>query len=135
MQCPRCKAELATEKYKGIEIDRCTSCRGMWLDYHELDELEDIVFDDDDAKASLMYSHTQTDLPCPHCNEALRRFNYRGWDLELDFCENEHGYWLDEGEEKRILDLMKQRIKDLNRSASAEGQFARFLKGLRSKRR
>ena len=38
-----------------------------------------------------------------------------------------HGYWLDRGEEDCILDLMKQRARDLRRSESAAQQWARFM--------
>ena len=40
MKCPVCKdvTLLMTEK-KGIEIDYCTECRGIWLDRGELEKL------------------------------------------------------------------------------------------------
>ena len=133
MLCPRCKGELRQESLQGIEVDRCTSCEGLWLDYGELDQLEDVVLDDDHAKGSLMFRSRPGELPCPHCQQAMRAFNYRAYNLELDFCENEHGWWLDHGEEKRVLELMEQRIKDLGRSTSAEQEWARFLKNAKSK--
>ena len=46
MNCPRCNDELEVENYKGIEVDRCSQCQGMWLDYGELDQLEDVVLDE-----------------------------------------------------------------------------------------
>ncbi len=39
MDCPRCKTALRIEDYRGIEVDRCPQCQGMWLDYGELDQL------------------------------------------------------------------------------------------------
>lgn len=40
MKCPVCKdvTLLMTEK-KGVEIDYCPECRGIWLDRGELDKL------------------------------------------------------------------------------------------------
>ena len=40
MKCPVCKdvTLLMTEK-KGVEIDSCPECRGIWLDRGELDKL------------------------------------------------------------------------------------------------
>ena len=49
MNCPRCHAVLSVEKYEGIQIDRCSSCKGMWLDYNELDQLEDKELNDDET--------------------------------------------------------------------------------------
>ncbi|MEW6058511.1 MAG: zf-TFIIB domain-containing protein [Bdellovibrionota bacterium] len=40
MNCPVCKDKtlLMTEK-KGIEVDYCANCRGIWLDRGELEKL------------------------------------------------------------------------------------------------
>ena len=39
MKCPKCGSDLTPEVSRGIEIDRCASCGGMWLDAGELDAL------------------------------------------------------------------------------------------------
>ncbi len=39
MKCPRCGADLVTEDYQGIQIDRCPECNGMWLDEGEVNQL------------------------------------------------------------------------------------------------
>ena len=40
MHCPRCHtAELVERERTGIQIDICTSCRGVWLDRGELEKL------------------------------------------------------------------------------------------------
>ncbi|MEA2524191.1 MAG: uncharacterized protein QOF73_1418 [Thermomicrobiales bacterium] len=39
MICPACGAELQTLERQGVEIDRCPSCRGVWLDRGELEKL------------------------------------------------------------------------------------------------
>ena len=133
MHCPRCKAELKTEQYKGIEVDRCPDCGGMWLDYPELDQVEDIVLDEDEVKGTMIYSSRTSDISCPRCGGLMKAFNYRLYDLELDFCEKLHGFWLDQGEEKRVLELMERRIKDLKRSARAEVEWSTFLRKAKSK--
>ena len=132
MNCPRCHIELRLDNYRGIEVDRCPTCAGMWLDYGELDQLEDTVFDKDKLKGSLMFRSFDSELVCPKCEGRMQRFNYRAYNMELDFCEQEHGVWLDAGEEKRVLELMKQRIKDLNRKANAEKEWGDFLTKLKS---
>jgi Zn-finger nucleic acid-binding protein len=105
----------------------------MWLDYGELDQLEDTVFDQDEMKGSLMFRSFRGDLLCPKCQRPMQYFNYRAYDLELDFCDQEHGVWLDAGEEKRVRELMEKRIKDLKRKAKAEDEWAGFVKKLKSK--
>jgi hypothetical protein len=39
MKCPKCGADLRTEEYHGIQVDRCSGCDGMWLDAGETEEL------------------------------------------------------------------------------------------------
>lgn len=39
MLCPVCDVELAMAERKGIEIDYCPQCRGVWLDRGELDKI------------------------------------------------------------------------------------------------
>ena len=124
MKCPRCKAELVVEDYQGIEVDRCPNNEGMWLDHGELDQLEDTVFDEDKLKGSLMLRSFEGKLECPKCDKSMQRFYYRAYNLELDFCEDGHGWWLDTGEERRVLELMEQRIKDLDRKAKAESEIS-----------
>ncbi|MQF48383.1 hypothetical protein FIM08_00540 [SAR202 cluster bacterium AC-647-N09_OGT_505m] len=133
MNCPRCQTALSMENYKGVEVDRCASCKGMWLEYHELDQLEDKELNEYDVKGSLMFRSYQGDLHCPTCGSGMQMFHYRAYDLELDFCPNEHGFWLDSGEEKRVLEVMKQRIKDLKRSSNAEVEWADMLKRFKSR--
>lgn len=37
MRCPKCGMELIEIEYKGIMIDECSECEGIWLDAGELE--------------------------------------------------------------------------------------------------
>ncbi len=37
MQCPKCGMKLIEINYKDIQVDKCSSCDGVWLDAGELD--------------------------------------------------------------------------------------------------
>jgi ribosomal protein L37AE/L43A len=39
MQCPKCGMKLIEIDYKGIKIDECSSCKGIWLDAGELESV------------------------------------------------------------------------------------------------
>ncbi|MBC8412250.1 MAG: zf-TFIIB domain-containing protein [Nitrospira sp.] len=39
MRCPRCGMELIAVNYRGIEVDKCSECEGVWLDAGELEEV------------------------------------------------------------------------------------------------
>jgi hypothetical protein len=38
-RCPKCAAPLVELHLRGIEVDRCSGCQGIWLDVGELDRL------------------------------------------------------------------------------------------------
>ena len=37
MKCPKCGMELIEINYRGIKIDECSGCEGIWLDAGELE--------------------------------------------------------------------------------------------------
>ena len=39
MRCPKCGMELTEIDYKNIKIDKCFSCKGVWLDPGELESV------------------------------------------------------------------------------------------------
>ena len=129
MLCPHCSVELQTEQYQGIEVDRCPSCNGRWLDHDELDELEATVASEEERRATIEYSPRTSELACPKCGKRMTAFNYRAYSLELDACE-EHGFWLDAGEEARVRDIIEERVRGLARAASAEAAWTHFLAGM-----
>ena len=133
MDCPRCSSNLKVKKHKGVEVDQCESCEGMWLDYPELDQLEDTVLDVDEQKGSMITRPGEREIYCPKCLGPMQQFRYRYDELWLDVCAAEHGFWLDKGEEKRVLEMMAQRTKALKRSSGAEQDWARLLGRVRSK--
>jgi hypothetical protein len=39
MHCPKCGNKLIEIDYRGIEVDKCSSCQGIWLDAGELEQV------------------------------------------------------------------------------------------------
>ena len=39
MGCPRCTGKLHAETYDEVNIDRCDTCGGVWLDAGELEQI------------------------------------------------------------------------------------------------
>jgi len=132
MKCPKCNSDLVKITRHGIEVDYCTNDHGMWLDFTELDQLENEAFNDEDEKGSLIFSSTTTENRCPKCNVQLKQFKYRAYDLTLEFCENKDGFWLDAGEDDRIIQLMKQRKKDMERKFDSEEKWQDIIKHIQS---
>lgn len=103
----------------------------MWMTPAELDQLENEAFDNEADKGSLYLVTRETELKCPVCSAALRRFNYRFFDLELDCCPD-HGFWLDKDEDNRILELMKGEEERVERDFGLEDMWAKRMNHLRS---
>ena len=133
MNCPKCNVNLTQKTYKDLEIDACPNCEGMWLDFNELDQLEDSVFSKDEFKGTMILSTFPSSLNCAKCGKTMKGFKYRYYDLLLDFCDEKHGFWLDKGEEERVLDLMKEETKRLARKFDLEGTWVKTLRNLKSK--
>jgi Zn-finger nucleic acid-binding protein len=131
LNCPRDGAELVVETYNGIQLDRCPECNGRWLDNGELAELEATVANEGDRLGTIDYARKESELFCIVCSRQMVAFNYRAYNLQLDTCEELHGYWLDAGEESRVRDVMEERVRGLARAASAEESWAKLLGGMR----
>jgi len=39
MHCPKCGADLDEITFRGVRVDKCFACGGVWLDDGELEEL------------------------------------------------------------------------------------------------
>lgn len=39
LQCPKCRGTMRTYNRSGVHIEQCDSCRGIFLDYGELESL------------------------------------------------------------------------------------------------
>ena len=133
MKCPDDGTELATTTHHGVAVEACPACKGMWLGPKELDALEDEAFDlGDHEKGTLIFAVEPSTRACPECGAALQGFQYRLYDLPLEFCPAGHGYWLDAGEDDRVLTLMREEERRLKRSEQAETRWAAHLRHLRS---
>jgi len=38
-RCPKCGAPLVAVPFRGVELDKCSRCQGVWLDCGELDQV------------------------------------------------------------------------------------------------
>ncbi len=106
MKCPACSAHLVTLELSGVEADFCFSCRGVWLDRGELEQLLSREQGEDRLVAHL--SPVKVREPkrrCPGCGRAMEKVMSTGSaGIILDRCGS-HGLWTDHGELEKILAL------------------------------
>jgi Mlc titration factor MtfA (ptsG expression regulator)/Zn-finger nucleic acid-binding protein len=110
MHCPKDGATLKTQTYEAnIRVDVCPSCRGMWLDKGELEQIQATVERDHSEKLAAipMKPHSaaqarqreQPTLSCPRCGHPMQRKGHPSClHVLIDVCAGCEGIWLDEGE-------------------------------------
>jgi len=131
MNCPQCDVELQNSQDRGVPIEACPQCKGMWLTPAELDELENTAYDNEANKGSLYISTEATDLKCPVCIAPLRQFDYRFFDLQVDCCPD-HGFWLGRDQDNQIVELMRGEEDRVERKFGTEDSWATYVNHLRS---
>ena len=127
--CPVDDAPLVESKLGDDDSRKCPECSGSWVPMSTLEAFEDKHFRDDMVKGQRRYGERSVEHDCPHCGESMTRFRYRGYNLELEACPENVGFWLDRGEDKRIKEVMKTRVSRMQRSGSAQVAWEHFRRG------
>ncbi len=71
MKCPNCKEpNLVIAERKGIEIDHCPECRGIWLDRGELDKILEKSKEEEDRYRHDNYRNT---MPSEHYQKPYKK--------------------------------------------------------------
>ena len=111
--CPRCKLELQSDDYEGVETLFCSTCWGHWMTrdaFTQVLENERYTFSDAEKKSALRsWSDGAPDDPglepivyCPICGGETERKDFAdNCPVVLDLC-HEHGVWLDASEIKQV---------------------------------
>ena len=97
--CPKCRLEMAAETWEDVEIDRCGSCQGIFLDEGELSSLLRLRLGaevDNLRYSSLSDMMDGLEATCPHCNVSMKPVTLHG--VRIDRCPSCAGAFFDEGE-------------------------------------
>jgi Zn-finger nucleic acid-binding protein len=104
MFCPRCKRDTLvtrTIKDRGVKVEHCSSCGGIWFERGELEKAVPAAVDGlrppDDAEKGRRL--------CPECFEPMQTYQYPHTMVQVDQCGECRGIWLDarEFEEIRVV--------------------------------
>ena len=60
-------------------------------------------------------------MKCPNCNVALVMSDRNG--IEIDYCPDCRGVWLDRGELDKIIERSAQPVKNIQRDEYSEKQY------------
>ena len=126
--CPACGESLVTFELKGIEIDQCQACGGIWLDSGEVDEILERAGRSLADLRELVKAGGESSggkRTCVRCRARLGSLLYRG--VDLDRCPYGHGVWFDKGE---LAAVVKQGGGPGNAIEAVLGEmFGAFLAG------
>lgn len=107
LACPKCTSYMFPGRKKGVQIDCCSSCNGIWLDKGELATIAQTAQDIPDSRQMLQSS--TTNFPCPRDGTKLSEHPYSASEsLLVDSCTKCSGVYLDKGELEKIEGLAKQ---------------------------
>lgn len=119
LQCPKCKHGMEEVSYDGINVDRCTHCKGLWFDGDEAQRLKRIagseVVDEGDPALGRKYDQVQ-DINCPHCGRTMEKTSHwKQTHIWYEICR-EHGIFMDAGEftdfkTEKLIDLFRGIVK------------------------
>jgi PAT family beta-lactamase induction signal transducer AmpG len=113
MRCPKCRSDMEQIVYEGTEIDRCTTCKGLWFDAGEIEAVrgkEAAAALDTGSAATGRQSNALDRYQCPRCSGAMVRLvDARQPHIWFETCSSCQGSFLDAGE---LRDLSTVSISD-----------------------
>ncbi|MBI5477916.1 MAG: zf-TFIIB domain-containing protein, partial [Deltaproteobacteria bacterium] len=120
--CPRCQLDLKQQVNRGVTLDFCEKCHGIWFDANEIDQVSGKEGMTEWLRNAAhacpqpvcpWCSHPQTrhgavceqcgkavGALCPVCHVWMPTFDVRG--TQMDFCVRCSGLWLDPGEFEKL---------------------------------
>jgi uncharacterized protein len=123
MQCPKCSHEMETVEFQGIEIDRCTLCKGMWFDALEHEALKKMegseVIDPGDPEVGELFN-AEDRISCPTCHtEMIRMVDRDQPHIWFESCSTCYGVFFDAGE---FVDFKRHTLLDTIRDIRAKAR-------------
>jgi PAT family beta-lactamase induction signal transducer AmpG len=113
MRCPKCRSDMQQIMIDGTEVDRCSTCHGLWFDDGELSKLRN-----KDAAAALDIGDVTTgkkqnkieNYRCPRCASPMHRLvDPEQPHIWFEQCGSCRGSFFDAGE---MTDLVTVSVSD-----------------------
>ena len=107
MICPKCADRMQAIEYRGVEVDRCTSCRGIWFDAgesHWLSGEETAAAIDTGDPSVGRQTNAINRYRCPRCNGGmLHRVDPQRPHIQFEECTSCRGSFFDAGEFAELM--------------------------------
>jgi Zn-finger nucleic acid-binding protein len=106
IQCPKCNAPMHTMHVEKTQVDRCTSCEGLWFDALEESDVhakESIDLLDPPGASAPAGRNDQRRVDCPRCHSPMiRMLDRRTRAVWYESCPICFGKFFDAGELRAI---------------------------------
>ena len=107
LQCPKCKSPMDQVQIERTQVDRCTSCRGLWFDALEDQDVRESeaaeTLDAASGPAPAPAKGRNSAIDCPRCKSPMIQMVDRlGKRIQYESCPRCHGKFLDAGEFKAL---------------------------------
>jgi Zn-finger nucleic acid-binding protein len=112
MLCPKCQNKMEQVETPFGEIERCTSCKGLWIDAFEQEEMVQIAGGIDIGSKTVGKENNQIGkIKCPCCrnSQMLRMVDAKQPHIWYESCPSCYGRYYDAGE---LTDLSKNTLSD-----------------------
>ncbi len=114
LQCPKCQGSLESVVYSGVEVDRCTDCKGIWFDSMEAQTLKNVEgaesIDIGDPETGRKFDE-RGNINCPKCQTQMTKMvDLKQSHIWYEKCPVCYGIWFDAGEFK---DFKEENLSDM----------------------
>ena len=115
--CPDCELDLKHQTFRNVTVDVCPRCAGIFFDEGEVNklridgndamgELEEMVRPSEDFIVDFR-TMTEVSRRCPGCKTSMDKMRYLySSPIMLDSCPNCCGVWVEDGELRRMQDVL-----------------------------
>jgi Zn-finger nucleic acid-binding protein len=112
MLCPKCAGRMETVPTADHRVDRCTVCKGVWLDLGETRASPAAVAAIDDGAPRPVLA-ARRDIHCPRCRTATAAVTDPATGVSYEKCKVCQGVFLDAGEWRKLNPLtLAQWLRD-----------------------
>ena len=104
MKCPKCGADFESVTYKGVMVDRCHGCQGLWFDRPEKELLKGLkgseAIDIGEKSVIVPDSKDKNDkIDCPRCSATMIvMIDKDQFHIQYEHCPSCFGTFFDAGE-------------------------------------
>lgn len=116
MECPKCNDNLISFSVDHLEFDECKNCEGIWFSKDELRQVKNLADSDLNWMDFVIWKHTDRfkakphKYTCPNCCAKMDVLDYDNTNVEIDYCSECQGIWLDKDKLVKIIDSLEEEL-------------------------